>query len=475
MRVPVRVRLTAWYVLLLAATIVCFTVFLVVRERAALVGGVDSGLASRARQVALALGSGGEGQFADVGDVSVAGLAATRSATEVLSQAGEVLDSSGATVAERPMLTLAELRGVLRGHDLRVTRRLGATGEPFRLLAVPLPTRSGDRVLVVASPLDEVDRSIRQLVLLSLLTAPAVLVVAALGGWWLAGHALRPVVRMTAAAGRIGVDDLDRRVDVPPAADELRRLAETLNSMLDRVRRGVEDKRRFVADASHELRTPLAVMRSELDVELGSAHLSADARDVLRSALDEVERMGRMVENLLTLARIDDGRLALLCSRFDLAEAAARVLDRLRPVAAAGGVRLRLTGPATEAVADRDRIEQALTNLVDNAVKYGAGEVEVEVWQHAGRAGVTVRDTGPGIPAENLPHLFDRFYRVDGARSRAQGGTGLGLAICREIVEAHHGSIEATSTPGRGSVFSLALPVHTASQESLTVFSSASD
>jgi signal transduction histidine kinase len=217
-------------------------------------------------------------------------------------------------------------------------------------------------------------------------------------------------------------------------------------------------------------------MRSELDVELGRTDLPSDARDVLRSALEEVERMGRMVENLLTLTRIDAGHLALLRSRFDLAEVAARVVDQLRPVAAGHGVCLTAAGPATEVVADRDRIEQALTNLVDNAAKYGApdgGRVRVMVWHHDGRAGVTVSDSGPGIAPEQLAHVFERFYRVDAARSREWGGTGLGLAICREIAEAHGGTVEVASTPGRGSAFSLTLPAHAASPKSLTVVSSA--
>jgi heavy metal sensor kinase len=468
----VRARLTLWYVVLLAATITALSAFLVVREHAALVAGMDSALASRARQVVLVLaeGGGGTGQFTDAGDAALAGLAPERAAAQLLSSRGEVLDSSGDLVAERAMLPGPELRTVLGGQTVRVTRRLG--GQRFRLLAVPVPTSSGPQALVLTTSLSGVDGSVRGLAVLILLTTPAVLVVAALGGWLLAGQALRPVVRITEAAARIGLDDPERRVDVPPAADELRRLAETLNSMLGRIHQGVEDKRRFVADASHELRTPLAVMRAELDVESRRTDLPDEARAVLCSALEEVERMARMVENLLTLTRIDEGQLALLPSRFELGDAATRVAARLRPVADAKTVRLAVHTAHAPVVADRDRIEQALTNLVDNAVRYvePGGDVEVVAWRDGERVGVTVSDTGPGIAPETLRHVFERFFRADASRSRGEGGTGLGLAICREIVEAHHGRVEVTSTPGQGSAFSVTLP----SPSSLTTVSSAS-
>jgi two-component system OmpR family sensor kinase len=372
-------------------------------------------------------------------------------------------------IAETPMLGATELRSVLSGQPWQGTRQLGGHG--FRILAVPLHASPAREVLALATSLEPVNRSTRGLAMLILLTTPAVLLAAAVGGWWLAGHALRPVVRMTEAAEQIGIDGLGRRVEVPPAADELRRLAETLNSMLDRVRRGVEDKRRFVADTSHELRTPLAVMRTELDVEVRRTDLPGDARVVLRSVLDEVERMARMVENLLTLTRIDEGHLALLPSRFDLSDVAARVAEQLRPVADARGVQLTVRTDRCPVVADPDRITQALVNLVDNAIRYAGkgGEVEVVARCRGDEARVTVTDTGPGIAPDTLPHVFERFFRGDAARSRDDGGTGLGLAICREIVEAHHGRVEARSTPGRGSSFSVGLP----SAGTLTTVSSA--
>jgi heavy metal sensor kinase len=265
---------------------------------------------------------------------------------------------------------------------------------------------------------------------------------------------------MTSQAQRIGIDRLDDRVPVPRASDELAQLARTLNGMLDRLQRGVEEKHRLVADASHELRTPLAVMRSELDVALMEPGLSAESRAVLTSSREEVERMTRTVENLLTLARVDEGRLELLHRPVELSDLADRVARSLQPVAESQGVSIDVAGTARPVAGDRDRLQQVLANLVQNAVTHSdrGGSVKVRVWENIRDAGATVSDQGSGIPANAQPHVFERFYRVDGARSRDNGGSGLGLAICREIVLAHGGHIELESHEGEGSAFSFSVP-----------------
>jgi heavy metal sensor kinase len=339
----------------------------------------------------------------------------------------------------------------------RATVTLGREREAFRVLAVPI--EEGRRAIVVTTSLDSVESSVRRLEALLLVAGPAALAAAGLGGWWLARRALRPVDRMTGEAAEIGMHRLDERIDVPDTADEVARLAETLNAMLDRLEAGVEERRRFTADASHELRSPLAVMGAELDVTLRSPDLQPEAREVLVSAREEVDRMTGIVENLLTLARVDEGRLDLQRVPVDLHEVAEAVAAKFAMVADGRGVRLDAGGEAAVVEGDPSRLEQVVSNLVDNAVKFStAGStVHISSWHDGREAGLTVTDGGPGIPAEALPRVFDRFYRVDASRSRNGGGSGLGLAICREIVDAHGGRLRAASTPGSGSTFTISL------------------
>ncbi len=231
--------------------------------------------------------------------------------------------------------------------------------------------------------------------------------------------------------------------------------------MLDRLQRGVEEKRRFVADASHDLRTPLAVMRSELDVSLRATGLTADSKEVLTSTLDEVERMSRIVESLLTLARIDEGSLELLREPVELRGLAAAVVGSMSSLASQRGVSVEVDGVGETVRADRTRLEQVVTNLMSNALRYSetGADVRVSVWREGSEAGMTVQDSGPGVSPEVLPRIFERFVRAEASRTGEDGGSGLGLAICREIVEAHGGRIWVDSKLEKGSAFSFALPV----------------
>jgi heavy metal sensor kinase len=460
-RLPIRARLVVLHVSLLAVILAALFTFLVLRLRSDLVAGIDESLSSRAAQIALGLRGSGEGEFQDVSGAALRGLPRGESAAQLLSSGGAVLESSGDESARRPLLGPRDLHRVLSGARVRGTVSPPPEGEQLRVLAVGDHRPGTTRVVVVATSLEEVDRSVARLELLLLVAGPAALLAAGLGGWLLARRALLPVSRMTQEAAEIGVHRLDERIEVPGTADEVARLATTLNDMLDRLQRGAEERRRFVADASHELRTPLAVMATELDVSLRSAELSADAKEVLASAREEVGRMSRVVEDLLTLARIDEGRLELARRPVSLPAVAGDVVGKLSTFAAERGIVVRVEGGAAVVRGDPERLEQVLTNLVENAVKYSPDgtTVLVRTWGNGSEAGLSVSDAGPGIPAAAVPRVFDRFYRVDAARSRAEGGSGLGLAICREIVEAHGGRIWVESAPGKGSTFSLLLPV----------------
>jgi two-component system OmpR family sensor kinase len=460
MNLPIRGRLTLWYVGLLAVILVVVGAFLLVRLQTGLVAGVDQNLDDHANEVAIDL-QGGDRSFKDLTTSSLRALSRGAFAAQLESSDGKLLESTDDPTGRQPMIAAGVREAVLRGGPVRITSRLGPEHARFRVLAVPWQHRGATDVLVVARSLVDVDESVRRLRLLLAVAVPVAAALAGAGGWLLARKALVPVARMTNKAEVISADRLQERVAVPRSRDELGRLASTLNDMLDRIEHGVQEQQRLVADASHELRTPLAVMRSEIDVWLRAPALPVQAREALESVGEEVERMSRILDNLLTLARIDEGRLDLLCAPQRLDELVAEVLGKLRPIAQAKGIALEVGGNDAEVLADGPRFELVITNLVDNAIKYTGtgGTVRVLLWHDDDEAGVTVSDTGPGIHEEALPHLFDRFYRADAARSRAAGGSGLGLAICQEIVTAHGGRLWASSELGAGSSFSLAMPM----------------
>jgi heavy metal sensor kinase len=456
MRLPIRVRLTAWYAALLAAIIVGLGAFVVWQLRADLVQTVDRELRGSSTQIARGYSYEGPEDFADV----------SRTVLPQGSSSAQVLDSTGAILLQYgeavrgPIVPRKVRADALAGKQRILTVKLGDKGERYRALVSPVRRRGQPHVLVVAQSLHEVDESVEQVLLLLLLAGPAALLATAVGGWWLARKALLPVGRMTSKAEEIGIDQLGERIAPPRTSDEIGHLALTLNAMLDRLEQGVTEKRRLVADASHELRTPLAAMRAELGISLRGDDLPPPARAVLESTLEEVERMSRTVDNLLMLARVDEGRLELLTSRVDMLGACETAADPLRPLAAAKGLRFGVEGESCDAQADPQRLHQAIRNFVENAIKYArsGGEVTITAWCTEHEVGVTVTDNGPGIPPDARAHIFDRFYRVDSARGRDGGGSGLGLAICREIAHAHGGRVFVESEEGRGSAFTLALP-----------------
>jgi signal transduction histidine kinase len=266
-----------------------------------------------------------------------------------------------------------------------------------------------------------------------------------------------PIERIRRDIAEISLDRLDRRVTVPPEPEYLRRLATTINAMLDRLGRGVDDQRRRTADAVHALRAPLTVVRTELDVTLRSRDLPPSAQEVLASVRDEVDAIGRIADNLLTLAALDEEGMALELVPVDLLEAVAAATQPFRRVASSKRLTLETGGERCRAQADAALLHVALTNLVDNAIKFteADGEIRVTAWSVGADVGVTVADTGPGISPEARERVFDRFYRGERA---VGGGTGLGLAIAREIATALGGRVWVESRAGEGSAFSLALP-----------------
>jgi two-component system OmpR family sensor kinase len=457
---PIRTRLTIGYSAVLSLILLVTGALVVLEVQANLRNGTDHALTLAASEITEDYNlPGSESEFRDVTDASLGGLPTAQSAAQLVTPSGTIVEQAGVPLGPRPPVDHQTIAQALTGRPVFATTSLGGTS--YRLLVVPYRKGASLWALMVATSLARADRALRKLVM-ALLAADAVGVVLAAGsGWSLARRALQPVARMTEEAGLLGASGgLTERIQAPKAADELGRLAETLNGMLARLERAVTQQRRFVANASHELRTPLTVMRSEIDVSLASDALSGDARAVLESTREEVARMTGIVENLLTLARIDEQELRLVRRPCDLREIAAATARGLGPIARQRGVTIRLNGNRGPVEADPERLGQVVRNLLDNAIRYSprGATVIVEVANHDGQAELAVRDEGPGIDPAELEHVFERFYRGDPSRPPAGTGSGLGLAICQEIAEAHGGGMTATSAAGQGSTFRLRLP-----------------
>jgi heavy metal sensor kinase len=329
-------------------------------------------------------------------------------------------------------------------------------------MEAPLPNGTDGRTVVLTAGLAEVDRTMAQLRTVLLTAIPVMLLAAAGVAYLLATRALAPVTALVREARSITAQSLDRRLPIANPHDELGRLAATVNDMVGRLERSFAEMRRFTADASHELRTPLAVIRAEAEAALGRT-AEEEVRQMLGSALEDCDRLSRLTDQLLTLARQDAGLLGQRGDPVNLAGLTSGVVETLRPLADVKGVTLCVEpgAPAAETVVrgDPDRLRQVLLNVLDNALKHTAsGSVTARVKTAGPAVTVEVRDTGEGIPPEHLPHVFERFYRVDAARTREQGGTGLGLSIAKSIVEAHGGRIELNSLPGQGTTCVITLP-----------------
>jgi len=320
-------------------------------------------------------------------------------------------------------------------------------------------------ILRVALSEEGVWRGLHEFVGVLLLSFPLALLLAGFGGYALARTALAPIDAMTIQAKKISAEHLSERLPIENPDDELGKLASIFNAMLARLEAAFDQLRRFTADASHELRTPLTAIRSVGEVALQDQKSPSEYKDVIGSMLEETDRLTRLVEGLLLLSRADAGHIRLHrtdVSLLDLAREAGSVLDVL---AEEKRQRIIIDGDASLTVsADRLILRQALVNLIDNAIKYSSSGEQILVRVKRGpegQAAVHVVDHGPGVPAEHQPRIFDRFYRVDKARSREWGGAGLGLSIARWAVESHGGQITLESKEGRGSTFEVKLPVST--------------
>ncbi len=320
-------------------------------------------------------------------------------------------------------------------------------------------TERGHGVLVGVA-VAGVEEAGRRFAWLLVAVGAAVLAVGLGGAWGIATRALRPVQEIGAAAQRIADGNLAERIPVSDAASELGQLAAVLNSTFARLEAAFAEQKNFTADASHELRTPLAVLITMAQTVLARERSPVEYREAMQSCLKTSQQMRKLTDSLLTLARYDAGQEAIQFEAIDLADVARGSAELLQPIAAAKKIALHFALDAAPATGDAQRLGQVVTNLVANAVHYNheGGEVRIATRAEADGVRLTVADRGPGIAAEDLPHVFERFYRADKARTRSEGRSGLGLAICKAIVDAHRGRIDVASRPGEGAEFSVWLP-----------------
>jgi len=441
-RIPIRLRLTLGFALAMAVVLAGMGVLVYVRVGGALLSSVDQTLRSQAAEATSRV-------HEERGLVDQDAAGGTTLA-QLLDANGRVVRSSPAALA--PLIGAADARRVAGGRSVLRSISLERPAGDWRVIAVPV---RGIGVVALARSLEPREETLNRLFRELLLAVPIALLLASLAGYALAAAALRPVEAMRRRAAAVTAA-APGRLPVPPAKDEVSRLATTLNDMLARLQAAFEHERRFVSDASHELRTPLALLRTELELALRRPRTQAELEEALRSAAEETERLSRLAEDLLLIARADQGALPIRRERVAAAEV-------LAPVAARFATRARqlgrsLTVEDTDAIVDADpeRVEQALGNLVDNALAYGSGAVVLFAHARDEIVELHVADDGPGFPDEFVPRAFDRFSRADEARGR--GGTGLGLSIVDLIARAHGTGAGAANRPGGGADVWLAVP-----------------
>lgn len=463
----VRARLTTFYVVVLAVALLVVVGLTYVTLARVLHVRVDEGLLAAVQIAANSLDNDlTEGQdVADAARSTAAELASSHQMLAIYDAGGALLAEGGgdddvgivlpppATIpSTEPLLTtISEARDADDRHRLAMRR-------------VTLPRHAVTYIVVAAGSLEPIDEELEAVRGTLMYVVPIVLLVAGLGGWLLAHGGLAPVVAMSDQARRISGEDLRARLPVANPRDELGQLARTFNELLDRLQSSMEQQRQFMADASHELRTPITTTRTAANVALQQPHRDEEEyRHALTVIEQQATRLSHIVADLFTLARADAGNYPVRRQPMYLDELVAEVVAAARIVASTRNVSITRTVPQSAAyVGDEELIRRMVTNLLDNAVRHSRPGASVRVDLRAVESGyaIVVSDCGPGIPLENQPHIFERFYRVDPSRARGEsdGGAGLGLALARWVAELQGGTVALTSSSDKGSTFTVELP-----------------
>lgn len=452
----IRLRLTAWYSLILALSLCAFGTSAYFAMKHSLHANINAGLHEKF-----------EGVRKIIQEEAAEGPA------DLMDELREYADGMGSLQRLRVADSTGTLYYASSGLENPVESyhknnpfypfRARINDAEFQVLRQTVDVDAGHYDVTLAVSLRDFNWALARFRLILFSLVPVFLLVAAFGGYWMSRSALAPVDEITKAARSIGANDLGRRLSVPNTGDELARLAGTLNGMLERLDGAFQRVTRFTADASHELRSPVSVMRTSAELALRKTRSEAEYREALNQILHEAEKVTQLIEQLLALARADSGSSALPMNPTDLGEMVHNACSHAGHMASAKGVTLseRLPERSIQVRGDPASLERLFLILLDNAVKYtpAGGRIDVELSTDNGSAVAEVRDTGIGISPEDIPHIFDRFYRADRVRSRESGGAGLGLAIGRWVAEAHGGEIRIESEVSKGSTFQVRLPL----------------
>lgn len=433
-RLPIRIKLTAAFASAMLLMLFAAALFVYLRLRGDLDDRVNASLRARAEAAVVAVAAGTHIEGVALEDPE-------ETFVQLLGPAGQVLETAG-RVRGAALTPEQVLRATT--DDLVVQRRLPGVDGEARILGRGSGARRGQSLVVIGQSLNDRNDALSGVIDSFVIGSAAALFLASSIGYALATVGLSPVEAMRRRAREVSLHANDQGLPLPAARDELRRLGETLNEMLERLRDSFERERRFVDDASHELRTPIAIIKTELEGALRQRGYGIDVRDALVAAANECDRLARLADDLLVLARAVDGRLPVRPEQLPARDVLATVVDQFVERAALDGRHIRLdVEPGVRVNADRQRLRQVVTNLLDNAIRHGEGDIAVLVRDDDGVA-IEVCDRGAGFTQSFAEHAFERFTRADLARTRP--GSGLGLAIVRTIVEAHRG--RATIVPG---------------------------
>jgi heavy metal sensor kinase len=453
---PLRIRITAWYFAVLATGFSLFGVIAFFVMRGSIQETVDENLQDQMQGIRVLMertASRGRAELAHELDQDEE----IRAGSDLL----QVSDPAGNWIYRSRTMSLYGPAAPREARTSITTQQ--PNGVPLRVLTLPVLAGGKTYVVQLAYPLDDFYEALDRFRRVLFLSSPLLLLLASAGGYWLSRRALAPVDQITREARSIGAQNLSSRLLVPHTRDELQRLSETLNGMLARLEQAFRRIAQFTADASHELRTPVALMRTRAEVVLRRPRSEEEYRETLRQILEDLQRTSSLIENLMLLARADSGTETLQRTRINMVESVGEACLEGRTLAETKQIIFLEELPESPVwiEGESNSLRRLFLILLDNAVKYTPpqGRITVSLRSSDGCAVTEVRDTGIGIAAEDLPHIFERFFRADRARSRETGGAGLGLSIGQWIAQAHGGTIRALSKPGEGSVFQVRIPL----------------